>query len=198
MKLDALIMAGGRGSRLGVKEEKPLLIFKEKSLIEHVLQALKNSKHVDKIFVATSKNTQKTEQEMKRKSIAVIRTPGRGYVEDMRFALEELNLGKTLVVSADLPLLSSEDIDWVAEEYFKQDKASLAVFVPKETFKKYKLVPSIVINGCVPAGVNIVDGKNLIKSEAKLVSEKLQFVLNINTPEDLKTAKSISNKLLYR
>lgn len=196
MKLDALVMAGGKGSRLGVKEEKPLLIFNGKPLIEHVLEALKNSRHVDKIFVATSKNTQETEQEMRRKSIALIRTSGRGYVEDMRFALKELNLGKTLVVSADLPLLRSKDIDWVAEEYFKQNKASLAVFVPEETFRKYKLVPSIVINGCAPAGVNIVDTKNLSGSEAKLVSEKLQFALNINTQRDLKIAKSISKEKL--
>lgn len=198
MRLNALVMAGGRGSRLGVKEEKPLLIFKGKPLIEHVLEALKNSKYINKIFVVTSKNTQKTEQEMKRKSIAVMRAPGKGYVKDMLFALKKLKFGKTLVVSADLPLLSSKDIDWIIEEYFKQDKPSLAVFVPEETFKKQKLVPSTVINGCVPAGVNIVDGKNLSGSEAKLVSEKLQFALNINTLRDLKTAKSISNQLLYR
>ncbi len=197
MKLDALVMAGGKGSRLGIKEEKPLLIFKGKPLIEYVLEALKNSKYISKIFVATSKNTQKTEQEMKKK-FAVIRAPGKGYVEDMRFALKELNLGKTLVISADLPLLSSKDIDWVIEEYFKQDKPSLAVFVPEETFKRYKLVPSIVIGSAAAAGVNIVDGKNLSEGDAKLVSEKLQFALNINTPEDLKIAKSISNKKLYR
>lgn len=195
MKLDALIMAGGRGSRLGTKEEKPMLIFDGKPLIEHVLEALKNSKHMDKIFVVTSKNTQKTEQEMRKKA-SVLRAPGKGYVEDMLFALKELQLGKTLVVSADLPLLSSEDIDWAAEEYFRQKKASLAIFVPEEIFKKYKLVPSVIINGCVPAGVNIVDGKNLNKGEAKLISEKLQFALNINTPWDLKTAKSISKKKL--
>ncbi|MFH1774568.1 MAG: NTP transferase domain-containing protein [Methanobacteriota archaeon] len=190
MKLDALIMAGGKGGRLKVKEEKPLLIFNGKPLIEHVLEALKNSQYIDKIFVAASKNTQKTEQEMRKKAIAVISAPGKGYVEDMLFALKKLKLGKTLVVSADL-LLHSKDIDWVVEEYFKQKKASLAVFVPEETFRKYKFVPSIVINGCVPAGVNIVDGKNLNKGEAKLISEKLQFALNINTLKDLKTAKSI-------
>ncbi|MDI6654812.1 MAG: NTP transferase domain-containing protein [Candidatus Hydrothermarchaeota archaeon] len=191
MKLNALVMAGGRGGRLKVKEEKPLLIFDGKPLIEYVLEALKNSKYIDKIFVAASKNAQKTEQEMRKKAIAVISAPGRGYVEDMLFALKKLKLGKTLVISADLPLLHSKDIDWVVEEYFKQKKASLAVFVPEETFKKHKLVPSIVINGCVPAGVNIVDSKNLSESEARLVSEKLQFALNINTLKDLKTAKSI-------
>lgn len=197
MKLDALIMAGGRGSRLGTKEEKPLLIFEGKPLIEHVLRALKNSQYVDKIFVVTSKNTQKTEQEM-RKKVSVLRAPGKGYVEDMLFALKELQLGKTLVVSTDLPLLSPEDIDWAAEEYFRQKKASLAIFVPEEIFKKYRLLPSVIINGCVPAGVNFVNGKNLSGSEARLVSEKLQFALNINTPRDLKTAKSISKKKPYR
>jgi len=191
MKLNALVMAGGKGSRLKVKEEKPLLIFNGKYLIEHVLEALKNSQYIDKIFVATSKNTQKTEQEMRKKAIAVISAPGKGYVRDMLFALKKLKLGKTLVISSDLPLLHSKDIDQVAEEYFKQKKASLAVFVPEEIFRKYKLVPSIVINGCVPAGVNIVDGKNLNKGEAKLISEKFQLALNINTLKDLKTAKGI-------
>lgn len=195
MKLDALVMAGGRGSRLGVEKEKPLLIFNRKYLIYHVLETLKNSRYIDKIFVVTSRNTKKTEQEIKKRGIPIIRAPGKGYVEDMLFALQKTKFGRTLVISADLPLLHSKDIDWVIEEYFKQEKSSLAVMVPKEIFEKHNLKPTLVIEGYVPAGINIVDGKNLSGSESKLVSEKLQFALNINTPEDLKTAKSISNKL---
>lgn len=189
MKLDALVMAGGKGERLGFPEEKPLLKLRDRYLIDYVLRALQGSKHVNRIFVATSGRTRKTEGHLEEKGVRYLRTPGQGYVQDMLFAIKELNLGKALVISADLPLLSSSDIDFVLEEYSKRGRPSLAVMIPLKVFQDEGLSPGIVIEGYVPAGVNVVDGKNLNGEETKLITDRIEFAFNINSLEDRKLAE---------
>ena len=46
MKVTALVMAGGKGTRMTLAEEKPLLHIGGKPVIDHVLKALK---HAEKI-----------------------------------------------------------------------------------------------------------------------------------------------------
>ena len=191
MKLNALLMAGGKGTRLRIKGEKPLLVFKGRYMIDHVLEALRGSKYVAKIIVATSRDTRRTEKEMRERGIEVIRTPGEDYVKDMVFAIKKLKLEKTLVVSSDLPLLTSKDIDYVIEEYVKKGNASLAVMVPREVFRKHKLTPTLVIGDYVPTGVNVVNGRRLDGKEAKLITERFEFAANVNSSEDLKRIESI-------
>ncbi|WP_400149778.1 NTP transferase domain-containing protein, partial [Candidatus Methanarcanum hacksteinii] len=61
--MEALIMAGGKGTRLcknGV--EKPYINVAGKHVIEHVINALKKAKCVDRILVTVSPNTKKTEE----------------------------------------------------------------------------------------------------------------------------------------
>ena len=53
--MTALVMAGGKGTRMNVATEKPLLEVGGKSMIEHVVVALKRSKVVDRIIVAVTK-----------------------------------------------------------------------------------------------------------------------------------------------
>lgn len=194
LKLDALIMAGGRGTRLKVNVEKPLLIFRGRSLIERLLGALRASKYIKSVTVVTSKNTEKTEAGMRERGVNTLRAPGSGYVEDMIYALKKLRLGKTLVISSDMPLISGEDVDYVVEEYFKKGKPAMAVFVPEKIFKKYKIKPTMVFDDVVPAGINIVDGNNLNGEESKLITEKIQFAGNLNSVEDLRKIESIIYK----
>jgi len=44
MGVTALVMAGGKGTRMALPEEKPLLTVGGKPVIEHVLAALENAK----------------------------------------------------------------------------------------------------------------------------------------------------------
>ncbi|MEM3151180.1 MAG: NTP transferase domain-containing protein [Candidatus Bathyarchaeia archaeon] len=60
MDLTALIMAGGKGSRMKIKCEKPIIKIMNKPMIKWVIEAVKESKVTSRIIVATSKNTQKT------------------------------------------------------------------------------------------------------------------------------------------
>ncbi|MFQ5975759.1 MAG: NTP transferase domain-containing protein [Candidatus Hydrothermarchaeales archaeon] len=185
-RLDALVMAGGEGKRLGL-DEKPLVELDGKPLISYVLDALSGSRHIDNVVVSTSKHTKKTQEFLKTYSIKTIETKGADYVEDMVYAVKKLNFGKTLVVSSDLPLITSKDIDTVIEEYFRQSCPAMKVVIPLNIFEKYKLKPSLVSNGLVPSGVNIVDGKNLDGKEFSLVTDKEEFAFNLNTLNDLES-----------
>jgi len=195
MKLDALIMAGGRGTRMDGDVEKPLLEIDGSPMVERVLSALKGSMCVARIWAATSENAPGTESLLVGRGAAVFRTPGRGYVEDMVCALEGLGLGKTLVVSADLALLSSEDIDFVAGEYEKGGCPAMKVVVPVGVFEELGIVPELELDGLVPSGVNVVDGRDLNGKECELVTRKLSLAVNVNTVGDLEISKLYIDKI---
>ena len=53
----ALIMAGGKGTRMNLDCEKPMVEVNNKPMINYVVDALLESRYVDKILVAVSDNT---------------------------------------------------------------------------------------------------------------------------------------------
>jgi adenosylcobinamide-phosphate guanylyltransferase len=190
MKLCALIMAGGKGTRLEADIEKPLLELNGRFLIDYILEAVRRCEHIDRdrLWSVTSPHTKRTEEYLKGKSVQVLQASGNGYVEDMVFAIERLKLKKTLVVSADLPLLTSEDLDRVIEEYLRHEMPALAVMVPADIVEKSGIHADTVMDGYVPSGVNIVDGKNLNGSEFKMITKESKFAINVNTISDSKVA----------
>jgi adenosylcobinamide-phosphate guanylyltransferase len=185
--VDALIMAGGRGERMGSSVPKPLIDFNGTTLIQRALEAVSGCAYTDRMFVSITKNTLEIVDMV---DADLITTNAEGYVKDMVSAITHLGLKKTLVVSVDLPLLTSSDLDWVAEEYDKLGTPALAVFVPTSVCEKLGVAPTMEIDGLVPAGVNIVDGNDIDGAESRLVTAKPQFALNVNTPHDLEQALS--------
>ena len=93
--INCVLMCGGKGSRLNtdpiVKVEKPLLELKNKSLIEHMIEAVQNSKKNFKIYAAVSKNAVKTKEFLKsryRSDITLIETSGSGFSNDYLIVLQ--------------------------------------------------------------------------------------------------------------
>ena len=87
MKVPALILAGGKGSRICSNTEKPLLLFFDKPLIDRVVEAAKSARNVSQIFVVTSKNTPQTEKRCLKKGWRVLKTNGEGYHNDLKQAI---------------------------------------------------------------------------------------------------------------
>lgn len=183
----AIIMAGGKGSRMRTNQEKPLLEVLGQPLIQKVVDALFSSEYVEEVLVATSVNTPKTAWWVKNKGLDIINTPGRGYVEDMAFILSQPDLRDEtiLTVTADLPLLTGEVIDEVIDYYQHCQKPALTVMVPVEIFYKHCLQPSMVWENLVPSGLNILRGNDTEQDEELLVLGKLEVALNINSPGDI-------------
>jgi adenosylcobinamide-phosphate guanylyltransferase len=189
----AVVLAGGKGTRMRSKQEKPLLEVMGKPLIQHVVDALLSSENIEKVLVATSIHTPQTARWVKNKGLSIIDTPGRGYVEDMGFILSrpDLNGETILTVTADLPLLTGEVVDEVLDYYQQCHKPALSVMVPVEIFHKHCLQPSMVWENLVPSGLNILRGKDTEQDEELLVLGKIEVALNINSPEDIISLKKL-------
>ena len=197
MGVTALVMAGGKGARMALSEEKPLIRVGGKPIIEHVLVALKNAKKVSSIVVAVSDYTPKTAQLMLQFPVSVIKTPGKEYVYDMGYAIRTLGLQTVLAIGADLPLITAEVIDAIVECYERCGKPALSVVVSMETKEKLGLSTKYGFEFCgrrvVPAGINVIDGRRI--EEEKLdeeiyVSDQKEVAMNINTIQELRIAET--------
>jgi len=198
MGVTALVMAGGRGTRMTLSEEKPLLKVGGKPMIEHVLMALKSAKRVDAIVVVVSKHTPKTTKLIKRFSVKILETPGKGYVSDMEYAVRKLKLETVSTISADLPLVTGEVIDRIIERYRRCNKPALAVVVPMETKERLGLGGDYVLEvgdkRLVPAGINVIDGRRIDEGELEeeiYVIDDEKVAVNVNTPHDLVIAENL-------
>ncbi|MBZ9570302.1 NTP transferase domain-containing protein [Methanobrevibacter sp. TMH8] len=121
-----------------------------------------------------------------------LETPGYGYLEDLSFLLsgfeKKSKKDVLLFINADLPFVSSEIIDNVLEEYFKNDNPAMSVLVPLSICNEYGIEPSCVFEDLVPSGLNILISQNKVQKEDKLIIPKIELALNINTNEDVKVA----------
>ena len=185
--INALIMAGGKGTRMKSKKEKPLILINGKPMIESVIQALNDTEKIDNIIVATTKYTPKTEEYVKDKGIKIIRTPGEGYISDLRFIISKFNSEQVLLtITADLPLIKSSTLDYVINKYENCDKDALCVAVHSELFRKYNLKPSWQLKSIIPSGLNILRSINKKQDEEVLLINEMELALNINSQDDIK------------
>ncbi|MDR1722081.1 MAG: NTP transferase domain-containing protein [Methanobrevibacter sp.] len=195
----AILMAGGKGTRLESPIEKPLLKFKKKYLIDYVIENLKSSTKIEKIVIAVSPNTPKTKQylEDSYSFVDLIDTSGEGFIEDLSFILKTFEKQSKedilLFINADLPLISSKIINEVINTYLKSNKQALSVMVPIEVFKENNIAPSMNLDGLVPVGLNILLSNDIIQSEDKLILSNIELAININTLNDLDRLKEFIN-----
>lgn len=203
--MDALVMAGGRGARLG-KDEKPLTNLCGKPMIRYVLEALLGSMNIDRIYVATSKRVKKTNEwledfKKKHDNVEIIHTQGAGFVHDMIAAVEEAGIRNSVfIMMADLPLVTSGLIDRIIEKYQTVKKPALSVHMKLEVFTKLNLRPDTVFHKnsdfIVPCGINILDAGNIQEEQEdfNLILDEEELALNVNSPGDLAVCELILQK----
>ncbi|MBU4454643.1 MAG: NTP transferase domain-containing protein [Euryarchaeota archaeon] len=194
--MDAVVMAGGMGKRLGL-EEKPLTMILGKTMISYVLEALLASKNIDRIFVATSPKVNKTNLWLidfikQHKNVMMITTKGDGFVNDMASAVEEAGItGSVLITMADLPLITPALIDRTIEKYREVNSPALSVHMKLEVCTRLGLRPDTVFhkNGgfIVPCGINILDAGRIREEQEdyNFILDDEELALNVNTVDDL-------------
>lgn len=186
----AIVMAGGRGTRLKVDVEKTLFKLHGKPLIKYVLDNISSSKLVEDVVIAVSPHTQETTKYLKslNGNFQILNTSGIDYLNDLSYILtlfESKSKKDTLLfINADLPFVSGETIDFILTNYLESSKDSLSAQVPVEIFKKLDLKYSYEFNGAVPSGVNVLRSINEIQDEDQLILPKIELALNINTLKD--------------
>lgn len=202
LRVSAVVTAGGRGTRIAeMRQEKPLIEMMGRPIIDYVLEALQGSKEVSEVVVSVSQSTPLTERHVQDKGFRFVRTPGAGYVEDLRYAMFMLSTPYVLVVPADMPLLRSVSIDQVVTAFYRSKKSSIVVGVPEGLFHEANMGtdPTIVMdmNGerAVPCGISIVDRELMLRGdyldEAYMVTRLKDFAINVNTAAQLRHAESI-------
>jgi adenosylcobinamide-phosphate guanylyltransferase len=184
-----IIMAGGKGSRMNLPEEKLLLKFK-KPIILQVAEALTTSDCFSKVIFITSQNSPKTKQLLEKNNYGIFDTPGTGYVEDLNLVLKSLN-DSVLIVSADLPLLDSEIIKKIVNLYDPNNKWT-TILVTKNFLKSLGLSSDYDITfenkPCNYTGISMINSQQI--SNLENIEEKFVIVddkrigFNINTKQD--------------
>ena len=193
-------MAGGKGTRLKVPEEKPLFKLHDKHLINFVLDNLKESKLIDEIVIAVSPNTVETTEYLSNTDgdYMILDTSGEDYLTDLSYILDYFEKESPdnilLFINADLPFISTETIDYVLNYYLESPKDALSVLVPVEIFKELGLDYSYEFDGNVPSGLNVLRSVNIVQDEDQLIIPKVELALNINTIPDSKVAERLYNE----
>ncbi|WP_292469506.1 NTP transferase domain-containing protein [Methanolobus sp.] len=198
--MNAIIMAGGFGSRLGMGE-KPCVELLGKPLISYVIDVLVRTESIEDIYVAVSPATPNTASFVENEydgTVQVIPTGGGNYVGDMVYAVKVAGITEPLLIlMADLPLLTPELLEKVIDEYNVCGKPAMSIFSPIYVCKSLGIRPDTVFNWdgklIVPSGINILDGSNVDHEQdyVSFVLENIEIALNINTPEDLKKCKDM-------
>ena len=184
----ALVMAGGKGTRMNFTKEKLLLEYK-KPIVLRVIDALKNSGCFSKILVATSKNSPKTKELLQKLDVQVIDTPGTEYTEDLNSVLQSLS-DQVLVVSGDLALLDYVVIRKIVEK--KTDVTWMSFLVTRDFLESLELSSEYTTKfdgkECIYTGISLVDAEKIsdfesIEENFLIINDK-KIAFNLNTQED--------------
>ncbi len=194
--MDALVMAGGKGTRLKMGE-KPLVKLLGRHLIDYVTSALEDSS-VERIFIATTENVPMTKDWANDRDLNAVDTPGTGFVADMIYAVERIGVvDPVMVIMADLPLITPDLIDNIIDIYEERPEPALSTHTPLHLHSRLSRRPDSLFNYrgqlIVPAGVNILDGADIIheQEDYHLILERLEMAINVNTTDDLKLCERI-------
>ena len=191
-----LVMAGGKGTRMKINEEKLLLHYKQ-PLILHVIDALKNSNCFEKIIAATSPNSPQTKNILVENNITIIETSGEGFVTDLNNILKQLD-DFVLVSSGDLPLLDGDIIKQIIDNV-NHDKTWTSIVTTKSFQNSLNLEPECISTlndeDYAHTGISIVNASKISNldtiEEDYLIIDDKRVCFNINTKNEYDLLGSI-------
>jgi adenosylcobinamide-phosphate guanylyltransferase len=189
----ALIMAGGRGTRLQMGE-KGLVRLCHKPLIEYVTEALEAA-GMEPVVVTTA-YTPYTSNYCRARGIAQVCTPGSGYIEDITEAVTILEEGgPVLTICVDIPGITGACLKGIVQQYQDSTTEACSVWIPSELCQiaDYRLNYTMDISGIpvIPAGINILLGEKIgqVQTELQIILRDPLLAFNINTKEELRAAE---------
>lgn len=195
MKRSALILAGGKGTRLG-EREKALLTYEDRTLLERAMDVL--GQMVDEVIVSVrdQKQQEAFSQYVRGVRLLCDKYQGKGPLAGMLEGLLAASGNYVFVVACDMPFLQSDVIDLLFTEAEGHD-AAVPIWTDgrKEplhaVYDRKQLVPAIersIQNGdnrVMAAVSQLHDIKLIGMDRIKLIDLELLSFSNINTPKDL-------------
>ncbi len=184
-----LVMAGGKGIRMNLDNEKLLLKYK-KPIILHVVNSLKDSNCFSKILAITSSNSPKTKKLLQENNVETFDTPGISYVKDLNLALKTIN-DAVLITSGDLPLLDKEVIQQIVTYYDSQNIWTSVLVTNKfSTTLGIEFDYSVNFDNqiCHYTGISLVNSEKItslenFKENFIIINDK-RIAFNLNTKQD--------------
>jgi adenosylcobinamide-phosphate guanylyltransferase len=199
----ALVTAGGRGTRIAeLGTEKPLVEVLGRKLIDRAIDIATSSDKVSAVYVSTSEHTPLTESYLEGRDVRVIRTSGRGYVEDLHDIMRTIEEEAVVIIPVDMPLITPESMGSLISSYIREGKASLTVALDPSTVRSLGLnvTHTEMMDGreATFCGVSVVSREEMLKDDyieaAYLFTDSLDFAVNVNTVKDLAIAEMILEK----
>ncbi len=184
-----LVMAGGKGTRMNLDNEK-LLLEHKKPIILQVVDSLINSNSFSKIIAITSPNSPKTKKLLQENNIEIFDTLGVNYAKDLNSILKDIN-DDVLITSGDLPLLDKEIIQKITSLYSPQ-KIWTSILVTENFLDSLGLKSEYSVNfenqKCYYSGISLVNSKKITSSdnldENYIIIDDKRIAFNLNTKED--------------
>jgi adenosylcobinamide-phosphate guanylyltransferase len=181
----AIILAGGKSSRLGEEIEKALIRIGGERLIDLVVESVRKS-NLEDFLVAITKNTPKTGIHCKRMNYKTIETPGEGYHKDLQYLLPRYP--EFVSVACDIPFIRKEHINAIIDAYLSH-RISVTGAVPLDIVPK-NVTPSYVFEHegkeFVSCGINVVTSS---QNSILFVFDEPLLAINVNTCDDLNVAR---------
>jgi adenosylcobinamide-phosphate guanylyltransferase len=183
------VMAGGKGTRMNLDDEKLLLKYK-KSVILHVVDSLNDSNCFSKILAITSLHSPKTKKLLQENNIKTFDTSGIGYAEDLSLVLQSTN-DSVLVTSGDLPLLDKEIVRQIVN-YYDPEKIWTSILVTNKFLTKLGLKSNYSVNYdneiCHYTGISLINANKITTSENinenYIIMDDKRVAFNLNTKQD--------------
>ncbi len=185
----AIVMSGGKGSRMKSSEEKLLLHYK-KPIILHVAEALSESDCFSNIIFLTSPNSPNTKKLLLENNYEIIESVGKGYVEDLHTILKSIS-DPVFVTSADLPLLDKNIIKKIVSLYDENHKWT-SILITKQFLTKLGISTNYEVSfqnqTCNYSGISMINSDEIsnlenIKENFVIFDDK-RIAFNVNTQKD--------------
>ena len=183
------VMAGGKGTRMNLDDEKLLLKYK-KSIILHVVDSLNDSNCFSKILAITSLHSPKTKKLLQENNIKTFDSSGIGYAEDLTLVLQSTN-DSVLVTSGDLPLLDKEIVRQIVN-YYDPEKIWTSILVTNKFLTTLGLKSNYSVNYdneiCHYTGISLINANKITTSENinenYIIMDDKRVAFNLNTKQD--------------
>ena len=208
--MNALVMCGGRGTRLRSAvgyTEKPLVEVGDRPLIDRVVDAVWGANIGDDdsgelerkpVYAAVSPATPETAAHLRDDDrVQCLETSGEGYVADLTAALNHVGQ-PAVTVTADLPFLSAGHVERASRV---ADGDPVTICVPASLTASLGVSAETVIerdegdehnehkeNAVVPTGLNVVAGG----TDRVVVWSDERLAFNVNRPSDLARAREFA------
>ncbi|MGB0882066.1 MAG: molybdenum cofactor guanylyltransferase [Vicingaceae bacterium] len=182
MKFTAIILAGGKSSRMG--EDKGIMFLEGKPMVQHIIEVVKPL--TEKIIIISNNNKYSQFGYPVFEDI----TKGKGPLAGILTGLQYSTTDKNLILSCDVPFVNKKLLDLLITNSENSD-----VVIPEKEDRTHQLI-GIYDKSCIPTFKRELANNRL---KMKLAIKKLNYKIidanqidaqvfyNINTKEDAKT-----------